>query len=287
MAKVCISCSSDKNISLHQEKSFLGCPVYRCNKCGLCFFYSDDKEMERKCDEYYKKAYWSTIRKKWDEKRKFLNIAIKILRKLKTEPLQQVWHYNIIKKHACGNGKSKKLLDIGCAKGGFMLFFSKKGFDVRGIEPDENNARIVNRLFKKEVCINGLVEKVKIREKFDVIYLCHVFEHLIRPDLFLKKIKNSLNKGGVIFLEVPNCENKKILRNSLNCHPHIYSFTLNSMRKLFERSGYKILKLGAYSEIHKNYIMMFLLMLLGANNYKQVPGEKAERLIVLAGKKGN
>lgn len=285
MAKTCISCGSDRNISLYQKKSFLECPVYICNKCGLHFFYSDDKAMEKKCNEYYKKTYWNTIRRKWDEKRKFLNIIIKILRKLKTEPLQQVWHYNMVKKHV--SGKSKKLLDIGCAKGDFMLFFSKKGFDVRGIEPDKNNTKIVNKLFKKEVCINGLVEKVKIMEKFDVIYLCHVFEHLIRPDLFLKKIKNNLNKDGVIFLEVPNCENKKILNASINHHPHIYSFTLKSMRKLFENNGYKILNIGAYSEIHKNYIIMFLLMLFGMNNYKQTPGERGERIIVLAKKRGN
>ena len=125
MAKICIACNSDKDIRLYQKKSFLKCPVYRCGKCGLYFFYLDDKRMERKCDEYYKKAYWNTLRRGWDEKRKFLNILIKILRKLKTEPLQQLWHYNMIKKHA--SGKSKKLLDIGCAKGDFMMFFSKKG----------------------------------------------------------------------------------------------------------------------------------------------------------------
>jgi len=282
MAKTCISCGSDKNIHLYQKKSFLGYPVYICDKCGLYFFYSDDKSIERKCDEYYNKTYWNTIRRGWDESRKFLNVIIKVLRALKTGPLQQVWHYNIIKKHT---SNSKKFLDIGCAKGDFMLFFSKKGFDVRGIEPDKTNTKIVNKLFKKEVCTKGLVEKIKIREKFDVIYLCHVFEHLIRPDTFLKKIKNNLNSNGVIFLEVPNCENKKILYNSLNKHPHIYSFTLNSMRKLFERSGYKILKIGTYSEIHKNYLIMFFLMLLGLNNYKQVPGEKGERIIVLAKKK--
>lgn len=285
MAKICIACNSDKNIRIYQKKSFLECPVYRCGKCGLYFFYLDDKRMERKCDEYYKNTYWSTLRRRWEEKRKFLNIIIKILRALKTEPLQQLWHYNMIKKHA--SGKSKKFLDIGCAKGDFMMFFSKKGFEVRGIEPDKNNAKIVNKLFKKEVCINGLVEKVKIRERFDIIYLCHVFEHLIRPDLFLKKIKNNLNKDSIIFLEVPNCENKKILYNSLNYHPHIYSFTLKSIRKLFENNGYKILNIGAYSEIHKNYLIMFLLMLFGANNYKQTSGEKGERIIVLAKKRGN
>jgi 2-polyprenyl-3-methyl-5-hydroxy-6-metoxy-1,4-benzoquinol methylase len=283
MTQLCISCNSKKDIHLYQKRSFLGYPTYRCYKCGLYFFYSDDKGIEKKCEEYYKKTYWNTVRKSWDEKRKFINIIIKVLRKLKTEPLQQLWHYRIIKGYAPAK-KSEKFLDIGCAKGDFMLFFSKKGFDVRGIEPDKKNTRIVNKLFKKEVCTNGLVEKVKLKDKFDVIYLCHVFEHLIRPDIFLKKLKNNLNKEGVIFLEVPNCENKRILHISIKKHPHIYSFTLNSMKKLFEKSGYEILKIGAYSEIHKNNFIMFFLMLFGMNNYKRVSGEKAERIIVLAKK---
>ena len=59
------------------------------------------------------------------------------------------------------------------------------------------------------------------------------------------------------------------------------------MRKLIENNGYKILKIGAYSEIHKNYIMMFRLMLFGANNYKQTSREKGERIIVLAKKTSN
>jgi len=283
MAKICVACNSKKNIRPFQDTSFLGYPVYVCNKCGLYFFYCNDDHAEKKCNEYYSSKYWVTVRKKWNDSRKLLNIIIKVLRVLNTQPLQQVWHYKMMKKYVPAK-KSKKFLDIGCGKGEFLLFFSKKGYDPYGIEPDKNNAGKINRLFGKEVCINALAEKATLKEKFDVIYLCHVFEHLIRPDKFIEKIKTNLNSDGIIFLEVPNCENKKILQNSIKHHPHIYSFTQNSLKKLFESHNYKILKIGTFSEIHKNYLIMFFQMLFGLNNYKTLSKDRDERIILIAKK---
>ncbi|MBW2976543.1 class I SAM-dependent methyltransferase [Candidatus Woesearchaeota archaeon] len=284
MADICISCNSNKNIKPFKNNSFLGYPVYFCSKCSLYFFYSRDKEIEKKCNEYYASEYWSTVRKKWDESRKSLNLIIKVLRFLKTQPLQQLWHYRMIKKYVPAK-KSGKFLDIGCGKGEFLVFFSNKGYDAYGIEPDKDNARKINKLFGKNICVNGIIEKVELNKKFDVVYLCHVFEHLIRPDKFIEKIKKNLSPNGIIFLEVPNCENRKILQNSVEHHPHIYCFTHQSLKKLFEKHNYKVLKIGIYSEIRKNHLLMFFLMLLGLNNYKMAPKEKGERIIVIAKKR--
>jgi len=64
MAKKCISCNTDKNIKVYQKNSFLGYPAYICNNCGLYFFYSSDKDIEKKCNEFYSRAYWGKFRKK-------------------------------------------------------------------------------------------------------------------------------------------------------------------------------------------------------------------------------
>ena len=161
-------------------------------------------------------------------------------------------------------------------------FFSKKGYDIRGIEPDLNNAKKINSFFGKNVCTNGSAERVKLKEKFDVIYLCHVFEHLIRPDIFLEKIKDNLKSEGIVFIEVPNCENKKILEDSISKHPHIYNFTYNAIKTLFESRNYKILKIDTFSEIHRNYFMMFFLMLFKMNNYEHTSRTKDNRIIIIA-----
>ena len=281
MAKKCIVCNSDKYIKLYQNNSFLGYPAYICNKCKLYFVFCSGKEVQERCKEFYSRVYWNKFRKKWEDKRRLLNIIIKILRSLNIHPLHQAWHYRIIKKFY-PRTKSKKLLEIGCGKGETLIYFSKIGFDVRGIEPDVDNTKKINRYFKRKVCIDDLAENIKIKEKFDVIYLYRVFEHLFRPDLFLEKIKNNLNKDGIIFLDVPNCENKKVLYKSINNNPHIYNFTSKSIKKLFEKHNYKILKICTYSEISRNYIIKFILMLLRLNNYKETQNTKGTGICILA-----
>tara|TARA_Y100000310_G_scaffold94862_2_gene92651 strand:- start:256 stop:1110 length:855 start_codon:yes stop_codon:yes gene_type:complete len=281
MAEKCISCNSDKNIELYQKDSFLGSPVYKCVDCGLMFFYSSDQELEDKCNNYYKKEYWSKFRKKGEQKRAILSFIIHYLRLFKTHPLQQSWHLSLIRKFS-QNNNIKRLLEIGCGKGETIRYFSQLGLDVTGIEPDLNNTKKINKMLGKKVVINGLGDKVKIEGKFDVIYMCHVFEHFIRPDKFLKIIKNNLNEEGVIFIEVPNCDNKKVLYNSLNLHPHIYSFTLNSTRKLFENNGYQVLKSGVYSQESKNYIIKLYKMLRRKNNYREDKEMRGEGIYLLA-----
>ena len=281
MAKKCIVCSSNKHIHLFKPNSFGGYLTYICDECGLYFFLGDNKEIEKKCNELYQKKYWDKIRKKIESKKYFINIFVKILRILKTHPSQQAWHMKLIKKF---NHKQRlKLLEIGCGKGDTLKYFSKLGIDVNGIEPDLNKAKRINEWFGKKVCINGSGEKIKIKGKFDVIYLCHVFEHLVRPDLFIEKVKKNLNPDGIIFLEIPNCENKKILSISIK-NPHIYHFTYNSLKKLFENHDYRILKLGGYDEKHKNYIIQFFVMLFKLGNYKETSKTKGESIVIVAKK---
>jgi 2-polyprenyl-3-methyl-5-hydroxy-6-metoxy-1,4-benzoquinol methylase len=279
MTKKCIVCSSNKNIHLFKPNSFGGYPTYVCDKCGLYFFLGEDKKIEKKCNELYHRKYWSKIRKKIERKKYFINISVKILRILRTHPSQQAWHMKIIKKF---NPKKRlKLLELGCGKGDTLKYFSKLGIDVKGIEPDLNSAKRLNKWFGKKVCINESGEKIKIIGKFDVIYLCHVFEHLVRPDLFIKKVKKNLNPDGIIFLEIPNCENKKILNTSIK-NPHIYNFTYNSIKKLFENHNYDVLKVDTYAEKHKNYIIQFFVMLFKLSNYKKTPKIKGESIIIVA-----
>jgi len=127
MVNKCIACTSDKYIKIYQNDSFLGYPTYTCSNCGLYFLLSGDKEIEKRCNDFYSRKYWSKFRKKGEDKRRFLNIIIKILRSLNTHPLQQAWHYRMIRKFS---PKLKKLLEIGCGKGETLIYFSKMGLAI-------------------------------------------------------------------------------------------------------------------------------------------------------------
>ena len=71
-----------------------------------------------------------------------------------------------------------------------------------GFDYNLKNLKILNQInnFKK-LYSNDLTY---IKKKFDVIILNHVFEHLINPILYLKKIKKLLKKDSLIVLQMPN-----------------------------------------------------------------------------------
>jgi 2-polyprenyl-3-methyl-5-hydroxy-6-metoxy-1,4-benzoquinol methylase len=59
----------------------------------------------------------------------------------------------------------------------------------------------------------GSIEQIKSNEKFDLIILSHVLEHLLNPSVFLKKIKSILSDNGILYIEVPSLEG--ILKRSV------------------------------------------------------------------------
>jgi SAM-dependent methyltransferase len=136
----------------------------------------------------------------------------------------------------------KEILEIGSGAGQALFYFEGRGYHVTGIEPDFRNVELINKKLKHGSCISGYVEDMIINGVFDVIWISHVFEHLIRPDLLLKKCKANLRDDGIIFIEVPECENPKILRESIYDNPSSFHFTKRTLSNVVQNAGYKILR---------------------------------------------
>lgn len=100
--------------------------------------------------------------------------------------------------------KPGKLLDVGCGNGEFLRFARKYGWNVVGIDFDENAV--------SEAGLDGLdvrvgsMEVITGGEKFDFISLSHVIEHVYDPAEFIRSCYSLLNDGGTLWLETPNIE---------------------------------------------------------------------------------
>lgn len=74
----------------------------------------------------------------------------------------------------------------------------------------------------------------------DLIVARHVFEHIPHPVEWLSSLTSKLNIDGLIFIEVPDYT----VISSTNCDPfqfeHLSYFTLNSIQKVAEISGFFI-----------------------------------------------
>ena len=134
----------------------------------------------------------------WNENGKF-----KILHQIKSHRmsyiLDQINNRNI---------RNLKILDVGCGGGIICEPLSRLGAKVTGIDFAPNNIIAAKMHSKKNKLkinyINKDIEKSKLDEKFDIILMFEVLEHLDDWKKTIKNIKKNLNKNGLIIISTIN-----------------------------------------------------------------------------------
>ena len=106
------------------------------------------------------------------------------------------------------NIKNLDILDLGCGGGLVCEPLSKLGARVTGIDFVENNIQVAKlHARKKNLKIKYKlknIEKMKIKEKFDLIIIFEVLEHLNDWSKLLFEIKKNLKKDGLIIISTIN-----------------------------------------------------------------------------------
>tara|TARA_B110001450_G_scaffold242437_1_gene252763 strand:- start:256 stop:888 length:633 start_codon:yes stop_codon:yes gene_type:complete len=138
--------------------------------------------------------------------------------------------------------KNAKILDIGCGNGRDSNFFSKKGFNVTGIDISqkaiEKNSKnkIKNLSFKKFD-----IGKDKIKDKFDIIY-CRFFVHTVDElleDKLIRLIKNSHKKNAIAFFEFRNFKDKIFGNFKAKDHNRVIEFEQGHFRRIIDPKIFK------------------------------------------------
>ena len=94
-----------------------------------------------------------------------------------------------------------KFLDYGCGIGYFLKFLNENNVQAEGVEFDLNTV--------KEAIKNSKLNTMTVEEfntnknKYDLIYLGDVFEHLNEPIATIKKLIEKINTGGHLCIEGP------------------------------------------------------------------------------------
>jgi|CXWL01.1.fsa_nt_gi 2-polyprenyl-3-methyl-5-hydroxy-6-metoxy-1,4-benzoquinol methylase len=227
----CISCG---NILVpFSENSCMGLPVYMCNECKLFVTGTSESEVREKANLLYKKEYWNKLKSEESLVTNFTNVDSQGKRR------QWMSQYAYSKEHL---GNKKDMLEIGSGAGQTIFYFDQIGFNVTGIEPDERNVELINQKLKISKCLVGFAEELNIEGQFDIIWISHVFEHLVRPDLLLEKLYKILRPTGIIFIEVPNCENEIIRESSINGNPSTFHFSKKSLLQISQNAGYDVIR---------------------------------------------
>ena len=101
--------------------------------------------------------------------------------------------------------KGVSLLDIGCGPGHFLYSADKNGYDVLGVESDDQLISLGKKLYPTANLrvLNESAEELNLDRKFDNITLIDVLEHIQNDRQILMKLKNNLSHEGHMILVVP------------------------------------------------------------------------------------
>lgn len=101
----------------------------------------------------------------------------------------------------------KKILDVGCGSGKFIVECAKRDAEVYGIDISKEMIEIAKKFCEKN---NAKVElevgdaAKELPSGFDVCVALGVFEYFEDPKPILRNMFASVNKGGIIIFSVPS-----------------------------------------------------------------------------------
>jgi len=180
--------------------------------------------------------------------------------------------YSILKRLDNIEKKDKSILDIGAASGIFLYIAKKYGYEVTGIEPSEFLVSEAEKKFNITL-FNGTVEEFKSDNKYSVITLLDIIEHLVDADEFIQKISEFIKDEGILIIVTPdiNSITAKIFKTKWWHYriAHVNFFNYKSLKYLLYKNNYEIIKRKRYAW---NFSLFYLLTRLfpSLKNYKKL-----------------
>lgn len=224
----CLCGQGPKGAFAIAEKDFHGLPLnlYLCRHCSLIYAspYMDELSSGIFYRQYYRDLYEGE----------------------RTAGLQEIFDTRYREgggilsfiESAVSPKKGGRVLEIGCSTGGQLKVFADASYDVTGIDLDERylqfgrqrGLRLINSTFEDFARTSG--------EKFDLVVMSHVIEHMQGPPEALMLLRDMLGEGGCVFIEVPNIDLSYIEPAQFQ-FAHKWYFDTVTLSDLLERAGFR------------------------------------------------
>lgn len=205
----------------------------RCKNCGT--IYPNPIPKESALNKYY-----SLFAKNVNES---VNNRFEFLIRLSNERLQRI--ENLFSNQSTNN---LKLIDIGTGPGVFVATAIDRGWDAKGLELAEKNCVYAKESFNIDL-INKDIKNFDPDEKFDVITLFEVIEHLRNPNQILQKLNSLLKSNGILVLATPikdSVYGKKMKEKSIfwTTVAHLFYFEKRVIESILKDNGLEVFKIN-------------------------------------------
>ena len=136
----------------------------------------------------------------------------------------------------------KRLLDVGAGTGDFLLGAKNCGWEVLGIEPNDM-ARLKAK--DKGVLLMEDLDAIPTGQKFEMITLWHVLEHLPDLESQIAKLVGLLTENGTLVVAVPNFKSYdatyyKEYWAAFDVPRHLWHFSKKSIQNIFAKHEMKV-----------------------------------------------
>lgn len=163
--------------------------------------------------------------------------------------------------------KNKKILEIGAGTGANLEMLSTHG-RVTAVEPNDiARKNILEKFGNKVSVINAKIPNLNLAEKYDLICLFDVLEHLENDKAALQEIKNYLQKNGRIILTVPAYQ-FMWSEHDKNLH-HFRRYNKKDLTKLVESCGLRLERISYFNFFL--FPLAFLARVLGKKSAAKKP----------------
>lgn len=260
----CLLCGSERQHPFESADSF-GFPLtyLQCDRCGMVF--QSQEESQAANPEFYEATYRRIYQSSEEPTAKDLWVQNQRARHL------------ILILRSQGVNQVQRALDIGASAGVLLQAFREAyGCEVTGVEPGDAYRTFAAQ--KGIAMFAGLPQLVEAQpERFDLVSLSHVLEHLPEPVATLQMIRSELlTPGGTLLLEVPNF----YAHDSYEL-AHLACYTPHTLREVVRQAGFDVVRMVRHGVPRSAFLNLYLTVVARPNAEvveKPVRPEKSVRL---------
>jgi len=218
-------------------------PAYgECRRCGTLVYLAEGRPGQFTVDDdehdYYGKQYWLQHQQ--------VDLGLNDIHRRARADLSEraLYWLDTLLKH---RQPPARVMELGCAHGGFVALMRQAGFDAFGVEMSPWVVGFAQRTFGIPVRI-GPVESLELAAaSLDIIVLMDVLEHLPDPLGTMRRCLQLLAPDGMLLLQTPCFPQGQSLAQLAGARDrflemlipdeHIYLFSRQSVTELFARLG--------------------------------------------------
>lgn len=162
--------------------------------------------------------------------------------------------------------KNPRVLEVGCGNGFFMKALIDSGLtkNIFGVEPSSKMVSQADSDLRKKIKVDVFNPNLFPKNSFDLILCFHTLDHMVDPNKFISVAYSLLKKNRYVIVVVHDTEGLSVKlfgeRSAIFDIEHIYLFNKKTLRKIFTRNGFKVIRVF---NLVNNYPLNYWMQMSG------------------------